>query len=97
MSAPTVSSSPAQRCEYTWAYIVLRLFVGLRTLLEGAEKFESAGKYSVANYKEAMRHMAQGITGASFLPLWLTNLFAAPLGYILIILGAALILGIKPR
>src|SRR5579863_9813694 len=97
MSAPIPPSSPAQRCEHTWAYLILRLFVGLRTLLEGVEKFESGGKYSVANYREAMKHMAQGITGASFLPLWATNAFAAPLGYILIILGAALLLGIKPR
>lgn len=96
MSESTASSTPA-RCEYTWAFFLLRLWVGLRTLLEGLEKFESGGKYSVANYKDAMKHMAQGITGASFLPLWATNLFAAPLGYILIILGAALILGIKPR
>lgn len=96
MNESTASPTPA-RCEYTWAFILLRLWVGLRTLLEGVEKFESGGKYSVANYKDAMTHMAQGITGASFLPLWATKLFAAPLGYILIILGAALILGIKPR
>jgi thiosulfate dehydrogenase [quinone] large subunit len=41
--------------------------------------------------------MAQGITGASFLPLWATRDFAYALGYLLLVLGAALLLGIKSR
>jgi thiosulfate dehydrogenase [quinone] large subunit len=97
MSEPAFSPAPVQRCEYTWAFLLLRLFLGLRTLLEGLEKFESGGRYSVTTYHENMKRMAQGITGASFLPLWLTQAFAAPLGYLLIILGAALLLGIKSR
>jgi thiosulfate dehydrogenase [quinone] large subunit len=44
-----------------------------------------------------MGHMAQGITGASFLPLWATRSFAHALGYLLLLLGAALILGVKTR
>jgi thiosulfate dehydrogenase [quinone] large subunit len=97
MNEPTHNPPPAPRCEYTWAFIILRLFLGLRTLLEGLEKFESGGRYSVGSYNENMKRMAQGITGASFLPLWMTHLFAAPLGYILLVLGAALLLGIKSR
>ncbi len=97
MSEPTAASSSADRAEYTWAFLLLRLFLGLRTLLEGLEKFESGGRYSIATYHENMKKMAQGITGASFLPLWMTRAFAAPLGYLLIIFGAALLLGIKPR
>ena len=90
-------SPPVRRSEYTWAFLLLRLFLGLRTLLEGLEKFESNGRYSFANYHDNMRRMAQGITGASFLPLWATRLFAEPLGYLLIVLGAALLLGVKSR
>ena len=41
--------------------------------------------------------MATGITGASFLPLWSTKLFAMSIGYVLIALGVALLLGIKTR
>jgi len=92
-SSPVTSS----RFEYTAAFIVLRLFLGLRTFLAGTEKFESKGTYSFANYYDNMHHMAQGITGASFLPLWATKLFAVSLGYLLIILGAAVLLGIKTR
>ena len=85
------------RYEYTAAFLLLRLFLGLRTLLAGLEKFESKGTYSVANYIENMGRMAQGITGASFLPLWATRPFAMSLGYVLSILGIALLLGLKTR
>ena len=91
------STPAASRCEYTWAFLILRLFLGLRTFFEGVEKFEKHGTYSFANYYENMGRMAQGITGASFLPLWATLNYAHALGYILLILGAALLLGVKTR
>lgn len=90
------NSAPA-RCEYTAAFLLLRLFLGLRTLLAGIEKFEAGGRYSFANYYENMGRMAQGITGASFLPLWMTRTFAHSLGYVLLLLGVALLLGVKTR
>jgi len=82
---------------HTAAFIVLRLFLGLRTLLAGADKFESKGTYSFANYYDNMGHMAQGITGASFLPLWATRFFAHSLGYLLVVIGIAILLGLKTR
>ncbi len=91
-STPNVS-----RSEYTWAFLILRLFIGLRTFLAGLEKFESNGSYSFKNYYSNMKNMAQGITGASFLPLWATRNFAESLGYLLIVLGALVLLGIKTR
>lgn len=91
------SSSLRHRCEYTYAFLLLRLFLGLRTLLAGIEKFESKGTYSFANYSENMRRMAEGITGASFLPLWMTKTYAQSLGYILTLLGLLLLLGVKSR
>lgn len=90
-------SSPSPRFEYTAAFLLLRLFLGLRTLLAGIEKFESKGSWSFANYYENMQRMAKGITGASFLPLWMTNAFAHALGYVLIVLGFALLVGLKTR
>lgn len=95
MSADSLSSPSSS--ERTHAFLLLRLFLGLRTLLAGLEKFESGGVYSLANYTKTMGKMAEGITGASFLPLWATRAFALPLGYVLIALGAALLLGLKPR
>jgi thiosulfate dehydrogenase [quinone] large subunit len=92
-SAPTTP----RNCDYTAAFLLLRLFLGLRTLLAGIEKFEAGGKYSFENYYTNMARMASGITGASFMPLWMTKSFAMGLGYILIVLGAALLLGLKTR
>ena len=97
MSETTASPQPAPRCEYTWAFLILRLFLGLRTLLEGLEKFERNGRYTFANYYENMKGMAQGITANSFLPLWATRFYADTLGYLLLVLGALLLLGIKSR
>jgi thiosulfate dehydrogenase [quinone] large subunit len=87
----------SSRCEYTAAFLLLRLFLGLRAVLAGLEKFESGGIYSLANHAKNMDRMATGITGASFLPLWATKAYAAPLGYILVALGLALLLGLKTR
>lgn len=85
------------RLEFTGAFLLLRLWLGLRTLLAGVEKFESGGTYSFENYYKNMARMAQGITGASFMPLWMTKTYAMSLGYLLIVLGVALLLGIKSR
>ena len=93
--APNPTSTT--RCEYTQAFLVLRLFLGLRALLAGLEKFESKGSYSFAGYYENMKRMATGITGASFMPLWSTKLFAMSIGYVLIALGLTILLGIKTR
>ncbi len=91
------TSTPFPRREFTAAFTLLRLFLGLRTLFAGIEKFESKGSYSFHNYYENMTRMAQGITGASFLPLWMTKSFAHSLGYLLVVLGVFLLLGIKSR
>lgn len=89
--------SPSRRLDYAYAFLLLRLFLGLRTLLAGTEKFEAKGTYSLANYSENMGRMAQGITGASFLPLWMTRSFAFSLGYLLTAFGVLLLLGVKTR
>lgn len=91
------SAPSTYRGEYTVAFLLLRLFLALRALLAGIEKFESGGVYSLANYAKNMERMATGITGASFLPLWATRPFAFSIGYILLVLGAALLLGLKTR
>ena len=78
---PAPSVAP---CDYTAAFLILRLFLGLRALLAGLEKFESGGRYTFEAYYQNMSRMATGITGASFLPLWATKPFALSLGYILL-------------
>jgi len=96
MSNPPGSPVVSSR-EFCAAFLLLRLFLGLRALLSGLEKFESGGSYSFENYGRNMGRIASGITGASFLPVWATNAFALPLGYILLLLGVGILLGIKTR
>jgi thiosulfate dehydrogenase [quinone] large subunit len=81
----------------TAAFLFLRLFLGLRALLAGVEKFESGGNYSFEIYYRNMSRMANGITSASFMPLWATKTFAFFLGYLLVALGLAVLLGLKTR
>jgi thiosulfate dehydrogenase [quinone] large subunit len=96
MTQPTSTPAP-DRCEMTSAFLLLRLFLATRALMSCVEKFEAGGSYSFQNYYTNMSRMATGITGASFLPLWATKSFALPLGYILGVLGVALLLGLKTR
>lgn len=96
MSDTTAPSAP-RNLDYTAAFLLLRLFLGLRTFLAGLEKFEAGGKYSFENYYNNMSRMAAGITGASFMPLWMTKAFAMSLGYLLLVFGVTLLLGLKTR
>lgn len=93
----SASNAPAFRLESTAAFLLLRLFLGLRTVMEAIHKFESQGSYSMGNYTKNMTRMAEGITGASFLPLWATKVYALSLGFILLLTGLALLLGVKTR
>ena len=98
--SPTMSNdtpSSASGREFTAALLLLRLFLGLRALLAGIEKFESGGNYSFEIYYRNMARMANGITSASFLPLWATKTFAFFLGYVLIAIGLAVLLGVRTR
>jgi thiosulfate dehydrogenase [quinone] large subunit len=91
------SSSILARGEYTAAFLLLRLFLGLRTLLAGIEKFEANKSFSFSNYVENMTRMATGISNYSMIPLWAAKMFAMSLGFLLTLIGAAILLGIKSR
>src|SRR5215207_2709431 len=89
--------STVTRPEYTAAFMLLRLFLGLRTLMAGLEKFEANKSFSFSNYSENMTRMATAISNYSIIPLWASKTFAMSLGFLLTFLGAAILLGIKPR
>jgi len=96
-SSASVSAPAAKFSDATLAFLLLRLFIGLRTLFAGVEKFELSGTWSFGSYYTNMSKMAAGITANSVLPLWMTKSFALPLGYLLIVLGLAVLLGLKTR
>lgn len=91
------TSATAFRGDYTAAFLLLRIFLGIRTLLAGLEKFEANKSYSFSNYSENMTRMATGISNFSFIPLWAAKTFAMSLGFILTFLGVTILLGIKSR
>ena len=97
MSDQSDSNSSSYRCDQTAAFLVLRVFLGLRTLVAGIEKFEANKSFSFSNYYENMARMATGISNYSLIPVWAAKTFAFSLGYLLIFLGAAILLGIKTR
>lgn len=97
MNETSSSSSTSSRCDYTAAFLLLRLFLGLRTLIAGLEKFEANKSFSFSNYTENMTRMATGISNYSLIPLWAAKMFALSLGFLLVGLGAAILLGIKSR
>jgi len=98
MNDTSASSHPTMpRGEYTAAFLLLRLFLGLRTLAAGLEKFEANKSFSFSNYSENMNRMATAISNYSIIPLWAAKTFALSLGFLLIALGLAILLGIKSR
>lgn len=80
-----------------WAFLTLRLFLGIRWLIAGIEKFELNDTYSFANYYENMRRMGTGIAGSTFLPQWMCLPYAYAIGHLMLILGVLLLLGVKTR
>ena len=94
---PGSSSTASTRGEYTCAFFLLRLFLGLRTLAAGVEKFEANKSFSLSNYMENMNRMATAISNFSIIPLWAAKSFALSLGFILTLVGLAILLGIKSR
>lgn len=83
--------------EHSGAFLLLRLFLGLRTLLAGLEKFEANKSYSLSNYSENMNRIATAISNYSPIPLWACKAFAMPLGFLLVAFGAGILLGLKSR
>ena len=98
MSETEVSEKPVIGwSDATWAFLMIRLFLGLRALIAGIQKFELDGTYSMANYYENMGRMGEGIASSSFMPTWMTLPYAYTLGHLLTVLGILLLLGIKTR
>lgn len=97
MNDKSASSPSSTRGEYACAFLLLRLFLGLRTLIAGLEKFEANKSFSFSNYTENMTRMATGISNYSLIPLWAAKAFALSLGFLLVGFGAAILLGIKTR
>ena len=84
--------------DLTLAYLSLRFYIGLQLLFAGLDKFMSDGKFGgLAIYKANMRHIADGIAGASIMPDWMARAYSMTLPWALLLCGVAILLGIKNR
>jgi len=67
----------------------------------GIDKFRSGSgldtTYSMANYKEKMGLISETVAANSVLPGWMCNLYAMPLGFLLVGFGVMVLLGIFTR
>jgi thiosulfate dehydrogenase [quinone] large subunit len=94
---PSNSTNSKSISDASWAFLTLRLFLAIRWLIAGIQKFELNGSYSFANYYENMRRMGSGIAGSTFLPEWMCLPYAYTIGHLMVVLGVMLLLGIKTR
>lgn len=87
------------RCEIMFAAFMLRLWIGLRLLFAGLDKFRVSGEttFSMEAYKRNVQAIADNIATYTPLSQQACDLYAAPLGYLLIGIGALVILGLFTR
>lgn len=95
----SASPQPDDACswESTAGFLVLRLFLALIALMNGVSKFYDKGVFSFEIYANKAEKTALAVTDSSFIPIGMSNLFVMPLGYILILLGLAILLGFFMR
>ncbi len=95
------SASPQSNGDCTWestaGFLVLRVFLALIALVNGLMKFSGEGGFSMGAYATNSKKIAKMITDQSFIPLGMAEMFAMPLGIILVVLGLAILLGFFMR
>lgn len=102
--SPNDNAKPAEGFFTGWtdlalAFMMLRLWLGLRWLIAGIEKFEYEGVLSMENYTNNMNRIASGISSEAVFPFpeWITKIYAMGLGYEQILLGLLILAGVKLR
>jgi uncharacterized membrane protein YphA (DoxX/SURF4 family) len=94
------STSQDDSCtwESTASFLVLRCFLAFLAIMNGISKFEGkGGGFSFEAYVNNAKNLAKGIADGSFLSLGMCQMFAMPLGIILLLLGLAILTGFFMR
>ncbi|MBC2606889.1 DoxX family membrane protein [Pelagicoccus albus] len=90
--------SPLHWSAESWAFISLRLFIGLRFLLAGLGKFKTQeGDYAFAQYYDGFATWIIGAFEKTDIPGFLISLYAYSIGYVEIVLGILLLVGVKTK
>jgi thiosulfate dehydrogenase [quinone] large subunit len=82
-----------------WACLILRLWVGMRLFFAGITKWKQPdGQYSAEWMEKKMGAIGDLMkTNTPEIPSWMVDQFTAVLPYALIIIGAAILLGLFSR
>jgi len=116
------SAPQSADCGETYGFLLLRLWLGLRALVAGIEKFgdtrlkqipllDASGEpdisganvevqekfYAFSNYQAVPDALRDKLALEPLMPAWMTTPFYALLGWLLIALGLALLLGLWTR
>jgi thiosulfate dehydrogenase (quinone) large subunit len=83
----------------TFANLILRLWIGLRLFMAGVDKFragDGADKvtFSMDNYAAKTARIAKLMSDNSFLPANMCDLYAKSIGYVLLAVGAWVVVGL---
>lgn len=89
------------RIELVFANLLLRLWVALRLVMAGLDKFRDGDgantTFNLEIYAKKMDQIAQATHERGFLPLPLCHLYAKPLGYLLLLAGLWAAVGLFSR
>ena len=92
----TRSSSPLYWSAESWAIITLRLFLSLRFIVAGIGKFKGEEGFAVSNYYNGTVPWLMN-TFDGVLPIFIIAPYAYMIAYIEVVLGIALLLGVKTK
>jgi uncharacterized membrane protein YphA (DoxX/SURF4 family) len=95
------SRSSSNHWDLALANLLLRLWIGLRLVFAGIDKFRygsgADATFNMENYEKKMAAIAKLTYNNGFLPENLCNLYAKPLGYLLLVAGVWAVLGLFSR
>ncbi|MBD5781589.1 DoxX family membrane protein [Pelagicoccus sp. NFK12] len=92
------SGSPLYWSAESWAFISFRLFLSLLMLTAGLGKFKNQeGDYSFSAYYNGVVNWIVSTFEKTDLPGFLVSLYAYSIGYLEILLGLLLLLGVKTK
>ncbi len=86
----------------TWAFLVLRLWLAMRAIVTGLQKFQGVDEggqaaFGLKYYKAMPDALLNKIAAEPLFPAFLSKPFTASLGYLLIISGLMTLLGLGTR
>ena len=94
----STTSKCSSCCGYAFAHLLLRLWVGMRLFMAGLDKFRWGNgptvSFGLDNYAKKTGPLAKLMSDNSFMPEWACNAFASTIGYVLVIVGIWVAIGI---